>query len=62
MLHVKTFWLVFPICWELMTLPRLSTMTFPAQFSVKIQPMLMPMKLLNAKVAKESFRLSALSI
>ena len=50
MLHVKTFWPVFPIYWELMTSLRLFTLTFPAQFSVKIQPMLMLMKLLNAKV------------
>ena len=54
MLHVKTFWPAFPIYWELMTLLRLFTLTFLVQFSVKIQPMLMLMKLLNAKVAIES--------
>ena len=54
MLHVKTFWPAFPIYWELMTSLRLFTLTFPAQFSVKIQPMLMLMKLLTAKVAIES--------
>ena len=61
MLNVKTLWDVFPICLELITLPTLSTLTFPALFSVKIPPMFFLTKLLNAKVTEETFLLTALS-